>query len=325
MVGSSQLEGLQASLRPYQDKILAGANDVLPEWQIATILAEALFGVTNQDPANRNTKLVELRDYGQIDAVGPFKYSGQAGTMLKEGLMPQDVHDGLKELGIDRHVGPSYLRVKGLLTELELREFFGAQMAFTILNYLACKPPEKDGFVVCVPNMTGGAWIGDETMRQLIRITSPYDIWPATPYARGARKAVDALPTDARLVDYVEGMMPSPDETSVVVCFEELRTACETTRNAIEIDRRFGYDGDNQVRVVAASVFDYRHPVGLARLASMDVDGVYLVSGRAFLDASEYLGRVSESQHKTGSDWLSDPWDFTRRILPGMKKLAGKA
>src|SRR3989338_430326 len=101
-------------------------EEPLTQDETSQLLATMLFEVTN----NTGTKLVEVRDYPRIAEVGTFKYSGQIDTMHAEDLMPEDVYQNLSEIGIDRHIGPSYLRVKGLLTHVPTRILFGKQMAF---------------------------------------------------------------------------------------------------------------------------------------------------------------------------------------------------
>ncbi len=302
-----------------EEGITLSSGARLSEREIASVLANMLFRVTKET----GTRLVEVRDHARLAEVGPFKYSGQADTMHAEGLMPDDVYEGLTALGQNRHVGPSYLRVKGLLTAHRLRALFGRQMAFRVMEY-AHRAAERDGFVVCVPNMTGGAWIGDEAAKQLGGLIGSR-AWPTTPYARETRKAIDAVPAGAKYSDYVEGVMPPPDEVSVLVCFEELRTAAETTGNAIGIHRKFGYREDNGVKVVAASVFDYRHPVGQARLRNLGVDGLYLVGGPAFFSMARIGGHIGDSQYAAGMEWLADPWGFTRKVLPHLQRLSAAA
>lgn len=320
-MSTNELEILNSVLTKVNPIIQRGLQERLPEGEVAQILAMMLFEITNRLPDN---KLIELRDYDDIRAKGTFRYSGQADTMLQEGLIPEDVYTELGRLGIDRHMGPSYLRVKGLLTHVPTREFFGKQLAFVIRDYLKTKPLSKpDGFLVCIPNMTGGAWIGDETGRQLADVTD-YKVWPATPYARETRKAIDVIPPGERLVDYVEGLMPSPQSTSAIFCFEELRTAAETTQNATNIYRGFGYNEGTGVRIVEACLFDYGHPVGVERIRRLGLDRLYLVDGKVFVDASRNLGYASDSQHQTYTDWLNSPWDFTRRVLPDVVRLAGR-
>lgn len=301
-----------------------GLENRLNDEEISQILSTMLFEITNK----LGQKLVEVRDYDEIKVKGTFRYSGQTDMMLKEGLIPQDVYDDLddlKSLGIERHIGPSYLRVKGLLTHRPTRKFFGRQMAFVIRDYLKQNPPTKsDGFVMCIPNMTGGAWIGDETGEQLESVLTDYRVWTATPYVRETRKSIDVINPSEKLVDYVEGLVTPPANTSVIFCFEELRTAAETTQNATKIYRAFGYNEENGVRIVEASVFDYGHPVGVERLKRLGVDRLFLVDGETFFNVSKKNGYISESQYRTGIDWLTEPWAFTRKVLPDVKKLIVK-
>ena len=170
----TELEILEDALKQSDATVQRGMNERLSATEITQILTRMLFEITNNLP---NNELVEVRDYGQIAERGTSKYAGQSYTMLKEGLMPEDVYDGLRALDIKNHIGPSYLRVKGLLTHLPTRQFFGRQMAFLIRDYLTEKPLSKpDGFVLCIPNMTGGVWIGDETARQLATILTEYKV-----------------------------------------------------------------------------------------------------------------------------------------------------
>jgi hypothetical protein len=299
--------------------LIRGLDEKLSPKELALVLSQLLFEATDRLPI----KLVEVRDRIALREKGPFKYSGQAETLMQEGLMPQDVHEGLRDLGIERHIGPSYLRVKSLLTDELARRLFGRQLALAIQEYLHSKPLEKsDGLLVCIPNMTGGAWIGDETRIQLHRIGVP-NVWPVTPYARETRKPIDAVTSTPKMIDYIEGMVPAPEATGAVFCFEELRTASETTSNALKIYRQFGYRGQNNVRLTAVSVFDYRHPVGVERLRRLGVDGLYLVSGKELFAASRELGYISTDQYETAIAWLTDPWGFTREVMPDIAKLQG--
>ena len=323
MSSIDELEILNSVLEKCSPITQRGLEERLNEEEITKVLAMMLFEITN----NLKDRLIEVRDYEQIAKVGTFKYAGQADTMFKEGLMPEDVYEGLKGIMKDdtRHIGPIYLRVKGLLTHIPTLMFFGRQMAFTIRDYLEQNPLSKpDGFVACAPNMTGGAWIGHETGRQLSSVLTKYKVWPATPYFREARKAIDVISPGAKLVDYVEGLLPSPQSTSCIFCFEELRTAAETTSNATKAYRGFGYTDENGVKIAEACVFDYGHPVGVERLRRLATDRLYLVDGKTFLKVSKDLRYISEYQYQTGIDWLSSPWDFTRRVLPDVKRLAGK-
>lgn len=312
------IEGIIVGLKPVMDK---GLREKLSEEQIARALSILIFETSNILP----DKLVEIRDHQTIKLCGTFKYAGQADTLFKEGLMPMDIYKGLKDIGLDRHIGPSYLRVKGLLTHLSIRAFFGRQMAFVIRDYLRENPPSKlDGFVICIPNMTGGVWIGDETGRQLGSALTEYKVWPATPYARETRKAIDVISPGEKLVDYVEGLMPPPEITSIIFCFEELRTTAETTQNATKVYRAFGYTEENDVRIVEACVFDYGHPACVERLKRLRVDKLCLVDGRVFFNVSRKLGYISDSQYQTAIDWLTEPWAFTRRVLPDIRRLVAK-
>lgn len=320
---TDELEILNKVLLKCDLIVKKGLEERLNEEETTQVLAMMLFEITN----NLKDRLIEVRDYEQIAKVGTFKYAGRADTMFKEGLMPEDIYNGLKNIMPEdtRHIGPIYLRVKGLLTHIPTRIFFGRQMAFTFRDYLEQTPLSKpEGFIVCAPNMTGGAFIGDDTSRQLPNVLTKYKVWPATPYFREARKPIDVVPAGAKLVDYVEGLLPTPQSTSCIFCFEELRTAAETTSNATKTYRSFGYNDENKVRIAEACVFDYGHPVGVERLRRLATDRLYLVDGKTFLRVSKDLGYISESQYQTGIDWLSDPWDFTRKVLPDVKRLSGK-
>ncbi|MFQ6054787.1 MAG: hypothetical protein ACE5J3_02270 [Methanosarcinales archaeon] len=311
-------------LKKCEPTIEKGLKEKLSEEEISEVLATSLFEAS----IVLGQRLIEVRDYETIESKGTFKYSGKANTIFGEGLMPDDVYKGLKsipELKEDtRHIGPSYLRVKGLLTYKKLRELFATQMAFVIRDYLKENSLQKDGDIVFLPNMTGGAWIGDETRRQAEKILSGYRICPTTPYARATRKPIDVISEKLKFTDSVEGLMPSPVNTAMVINFEELRTTVETTQNAIKMLRHFGYNEENKVRLSAACVFDYRHPVGVERLRRLGVDGIYLVDGKTFFNVSREMGYITNSQHQTAIDWLSDPWGFTRKVLPYVKRLAGK-
>lgn len=316
-----QIENMNNIIKDCMGAIDIDDKKILEAEVSAETLSKLLFELTR----NTSNKLVQVRDYEEIAKKGSFKYAGQRDTMFEEGLMPKDVHEGLKELGMDKHIGPSYLRVKGLLTFEEPRKFFGNQFSLLIKEYLEKNHLEKeDGCIVCIPNMTGGAWIGDETRRNLQEDLDVYPVWPSTPYAREMRKVIEVNKQQEKIEDFVEGPLPSPENTGAIFCFEELRTAAETTRNALQIYERFGYNKENGVRLVAASVFDYEHPVGVERLKRMNVDSLYVVNGKNFFAASNDSKYISDSQYETAIDWLSNPWDFTRRILPDIKKLSVK-
>lgn len=317
----AEMKTIEDVFRSLEPTIQRGLKEKLSEEETTEVLATLLFEANKMFP----DKLIEVRDYEAIKSKGTFKYAGQSDTMFKERLMPEDVYKGLKDLGIDRHIGPSYLRVKGLLTHRPIRAFFGRQMAFTVQDYLRDNPPyNPNGFVVCIPNMTGGVWIGDETSRQLESVLTDYKVWSSTPYMRESRKPIDVISPGEKFADYVEGLMPSPGNTSVILCFEELRTSAETTQNATKVYRGFGYTDENGVKIVESCVFDYGHPVGVERLKRLGVDRLYLVDGKVFFNISRKLGYISDSQYQTCIDWLNSPWEFTRKVLPDVKRLAGK-
>lgn len=294
-----------------------GMEEELSGDEAARVLTTLLFEVTN----NTDQRLVEIRDYDTIKEVGPFKYSGQVDTMHEEGLLPDDLFDEFNELGLNRHFGPSYLRVKGLFTDDAIAQFFGKQQAYGIIKYLGENPSSCEGYVMIVPNMTGGAWIGREAKREMVNIApSEIKMWRATPYARDTRKTIDVVKKEAKIGDSIEGLMPIPEETSAVISFEELRTTSETTRNAQKIFRVFGYGGDSTDNI-AACAFDYRHGAGVARLERDGVSQLYLVDGNTFLDVSHEIGYISDSQYKTAKHWLGDHWGFTREMMPTLKEL----
>ena len=302
--------------------IKKGLKEKLTKDEITSTLAKLLF------EANEvfHTRLIEVRDYGTIKKKGTFRYAGKADSLFKEGLIPKDVYDELKTIMKEdtRHIGPSYLKVKGLLTFQRIRTFFGRQMAFTIRDYLKSTPPSNpDGFLVCIPNMTGGVWIGDETRRQLEDILTEYKVWPSTPYARQMRKRIDVISPDQKFTDYIEGPVPPPKDTSIIFCFEELRTTAETTQSATRVYKGFGYTEENNVKIVESCVFDYGHPAGVERIKRLGADRLYLVDGKEFFETSKKLGYISESQYETVIDWLTTPWEFTRKVLPDVKNLMG--
>ena len=333
---TSEVDILDRVLARHADLIERGWDEKLSQKEIAEILVDLLFGVTKELPKN---KLVQVRDYDEIAAeqtgakykwsekpklVGPFKYAGQVSTMLAEGLMPEEIAKALGDAGVQNHIGPSYLRVKGLLTHIEIREFFARQMAFAIRDYLKeCPLEKKGGAIVCIPNMTGGVFIGSETARQLddIHNGDEYFVWPATPYAREMRKITEVAEKDRTFAQYVEGIAPSPEQTSALICFEELRTAAETTANATNIYLGSGYTPENGVRIIEACVFDYCHPVGIERLRRLGVDKLFLVDGKTFFEVAHEKGCITDSQLATGLEWLSEPWAFTRKVLPTIAEI----
>ncbi|MCX6814525.1 MAG: hypothetical protein NTY20_02675 [Candidatus Aenigmarchaeota archaeon] len=318
LMGSNEV--IQNAIKKCGASFEKGKEEKLTKKEIAKILATELFEITN----GTGQKLVEVRDYDAMKKKGPFKYSGQVDTLHAEGLLPHDLFEQFQELGLGRHSGPSYLRVKGLITDDETRDVLGKQMAYLLKDYFKEKPPSKEGYVLLVPNMTGGAWIGIKTKEQSKGVLPPeVKLWRTTPYARETRKTIDVIPQEAKIVDYIEGVLPSPDETSAIVSFEELRTTAETTKNAINIFRGFEYIDPE---FIASCVFDYRHPAGTERLKRMHVSELYLVGGADFFEATRELGYISESQYKTTVDWLSDWHGFSREMMPILKerKLRGE-
>lgn len=299
-----------------------GEQKKLTSEEISNVLATLLFRITERT----GQKLIEVRDYEAIEREGPFRYAGQVKTLYEEDLFPEDLYNAFRDLGLDRHVGPSYLRVKGLLTHQKVRHFFAKQLAFRIREYMQSNPPIKEyGVVLFLPNMTGGAWIGDETRRICEEMydgeISGYEIWPCTPYARKTRKPIEVLEKEPKLVDFVEGLVPEPEETAIIFNFEELRTSAETTKNAVTGLRYFGYDDEeNNVEIVGVCVFEYDHPVCRERLKRLEVDRLYLVDGKTFFKVSYEKGYINESQYHTVMDWLNDPWGFTRKILPVLEE-----
>lgn len=322
MQSSQELKAVSDAIEKCGSNFDKGLEEKLSENVVAEILATLLFEITN----NSRNRLVEVRNYNQIAKKGTFRYSGKADTMFKEELIPENVFEELKTLPGNkedtRHVGPSYLKVKGLLTHHGAREFFGRQMAYRILDHVEEIPLEKpDGFIVCSPNMTGGVYIGDETGAQLSLIPSEYNIWPATPYMRETRKTIDVISPGEKITDFWEGLIPTVEDAALINCFEELRTAAETSQNATNIYRHFGYNDGNNVRISEACVFDYLHPVGVERVKRLGVVGLYAVSGKTFFNASANLGYINDSQLQTTKDWLDDPWKFTMEVAPLVRKL----
>ena len=317
---TSTLEKINEIVEELDPILKEGENKKFSSEKISNLLAILLFSITR----STGQKLIEIRDYRQIEREGPFRYAGQVETLYEEDLFPHDLYTFFKKLGLDRHVGPSYLRVKGLLTHQKIRHFFAKQLSFRIYEYVKKTPLKKDGVILFLPNMTGGAWIGDETKRVCEETYGDnicgYKIWPCTPYARKTRKPIEVLEKKPRLVDFVEGLVPEPEETALILNFEELRTSAETTKNAVKGLRYFGYDEENKVRVAGVCVFEYNHPVCKERLERLGVDSLYLVDGRTFFRVSYEKGFISQFQYKTVIDWLNDPWEFTRKILPVLKK-----
>jgi hypothetical protein len=303
----------------------AGLEKKLSNEEVTGVLTTLLWEITN----NSDNKLVEIRDMEQIAKKGTFRYSGKAETMRNENLLPEDVFQELKTLPGNkddtRHVGPSYLRVKGLLTQHDAREFFGTQTAFRILDHLEEHPLLKpQGYVVCSPNMTGGVYIGDETGKKLRKVAAGTKVnaWSATPYLREQRKAIDTIASNDKIENYWEGYKPTIEEAGLVVCFEELRTAAETTKNATELYRHFGYNEENGVQIGEGSLFDYVHPVGAERMKRLNVVPIYAVSGDAFFKASLEKNYINKSQFETAEFWINKPWEFTKEVAPLVRKLA---
>lgn len=295
--------------KQYQELLKEGQYNKLDKEENAKVLTGYLFNITN----DLGQKMVEVRDYDKIAEEGPFKYAGRVDTMYQEGLLPKETQELFNEHGLNNHIGPSYLRVKGALTYQKLRELFGNQLTFLIKEDLDKVSPE--GEILFLPNMTGGAWIGDETKRQSQEKIKDYKIWPVTPYARGARKEIEVKSKESKLVDHVEGIVPTPEETSVAEIFEELRTTSETTCNTGKILKQHGYNKDNDVDLVAVSVYDYRHPVGVERLNREDLGQIFLVDGESFFKAALDQDFISDSEYQTGTEWLDNPWEFTRKVL----------
>jgi hypothetical protein len=319
---SQEIEAISNAIEKCGFNFDIGLEEKLSDKEVAEILATLLFEVTN----NSKNRLIEVRDYEQIAKKGTFRYSGKADTMFKEGLIPENVFQELKTLPENekdtRHIGPSYLKVKGLLTHHGAREFFGRQMAYRILDHVKKVPLEKpDGFIVCSPNMTGGVYIGDETGAQLSLVSSEHNIWPATPYMRETRKTIDVISPKEKITDFWEGLIPTVEDTSLINCFEELRTAAETSQNATNIYRHFGYNEENNVRIAEGCVFDYQHPVGVERIKRLGVAGLYAVGGKTFFNVAANLGYINDSQLQTAKNWLNDPWKFTMKVTPLVKKL----
>lgn len=309
---------IESIINRHAQSFTRGYEEGLPRGEIVELLVRLVFEVSDALPQ----QIVEVRDYEDIKLRGAFKYAGNVETLHDEGALPGDIYDAFKSVGLDRHIGPCYVSIKGLLTQQRIRTLFGRQMAFRILDYLRKDISLKSGgYLVCIPNMTGGVWIGDETRRQIEDLSVGYNVWGATPYARETRKVITVGLSKDRFGDYVEGLVPTPQESAVIFCFEELRNTCETTQNATNIYRRFGYTAQNGVRIVATCIFDYGHRAGLERLAMLDVDRLFLVEGMDFFNAARKLQYINERQLRTVTDWLTDPWGFSRRILPDIERL----
>ena len=291
-------------------------NNKLSEEEITKAFSALLFEINMRCP---EYSLAVIRDKEQIRKTGIFKYSGQSETLTNEGLMPKYICNKLLEYNIDRHIGPSYLKLKGLLTEEKIRKFFGEQLAYFIGDYLNKNPIDKEGFIVIIPNMTGGAWIADETRRQLTKNSSIYKIWPATPYMRAPRELSDLKRSDIKLSDYVEGFLPNPKDTSMIICFEDMVNTAEMSKNAIEFYKRVGYNSSSRVKYLVAAVFDYEHIAAIKRFTDLDAVCVSLVKGRNYFKVAKYQNYITETQYSTAIDWLVDPWNFTKNIMPFIK------
>lgn len=307
-------EKIEGVIKKCKDIMERGMDEKLQESEIAHVLATFLFEFTKL----LGQKLIEVRSYEEIEEKGTFKYAGQIDTLHEEGIFPDSLFKEFKALGLSNHIGPSYLRVKGLLTHSKIRGFFARQLYFTIEHALD-KQELKEGFILFLPNMTGGAWIGDETRRHAEEL-SKYSIWKATPYVRGMRKITEVVAKET-ITNYIEGLLPPPEETACVINFEELRTTAETTQNAIQILRSFGYNETNGVKLMAACVFDYRHKACVARFERLGIEPIYLVDGLTFFKKARELGYINEEQYTTVSEWLADPWKFTEKVLPAIKAL----
>ncbi|MCD6247055.1 MAG: hypothetical protein J7J87_01300 [Candidatus Diapherotrites archaeon] len=316
-MGSAQiLEEVMGKCEPIIER---GLKERVTSKEAAEVLSSLLFEITEK----LGQKLIEVRSYETIKEKGTFKYAGQVETLHSEGIFPEDLYKEFKELGLENHIGPSYLRVKGLLTHKRVRSFFARQLAYVIKDALERDPPKnEDRFVVFLPNMTGGAWIGDETMRHAESILEQ-KIWPASPYMRNMRKTVEVVAKES-ITNYVEGLLPEPEETAVIINFEELRTTAETTKNAIQILKNFGYNAEKGVKIKAACVFDYRHIAGVERLKRLGVESLYLIEGLNFFEVAKEQGYINDEQYRTVNDWLNDPWKYTRKVLPMVKELIGE-
>lgn len=315
-MGSAEiLEGIVDKCKSALEK---GSRERVSKKEIAETLSLLLFEITTR----LRQKLIEVRSYEEIEEKGAFKYAGQVETLHNEGIFPDDLYEDFNRIGLENHIGPSYLRVKGLLTHTKIRNFFARQLAYIIKDSLEKNPPKKEGAILFLPNMTGGAWIGNETMKHAEKILEQ-KIWPALPYMRNMRKVVEVLAKES-ITNYVEGLLPEPDETAVIINFEELRTTAETTKNAIQILKNFGYNEENGVQIKAACVFDYRHAAGVERLKRLGAEPLYLVEGLEFFRAAREEGYINAEQHKTANEWLNNPWEFTRKVLPMMEKLIGE-
>ncbi len=305
------IEKINSVFDDNKELIEKGYNDELTQEEFAELLANLLFGITEMT----SQKLVYVQNFDEIKEKGPRKYAGRIDTMIEEGLIPQDVYESLKKMVPEgKHIGPVYLRVKGLLTHKTPREVFAKQLARKIDKEFIQKVGDK--YHVCLPNMTGGAFIGDETRRELENLYLEDEIiWPATPYARGMRKTISVKKEKEKLTDHIEGIIPPPQEASSVINFEELRTTSETTQNTIRVLKRFGYNKENDVQLAAACVFDYRHPVGVERLKREGVTQIYLVNGKTFFEEAYKNGHLDKERYKVVKDWISDPWNWTRKVI----------
>jgi hypothetical protein len=138
---------------------------------------------------------------------------------------------------------------------------------------------------------------------------------------RETRKTIDTISPTEKITDFWEGIIPTVEDAAMINCFEELRTAAETSQNATNIYKHFGYNDGNSVKVAEACLFDYRHPVGVKRLKELGVRDLYAVNGKTFFYTAANKGYISDSQLKTATDWLNDPWKFTMEVAPMVRKL----
>ena len=96
-----------------------GLKEKVTEEQITTFLVNLIFKINAVLPH----KIIEVRDYDEIKCKGAFKYAGRIISLFKEGLLSDDIFKDLIKMQIDRHIGPAYIRVKGLLTHQLIRTY----------------------------------------------------------------------------------------------------------------------------------------------------------------------------------------------------------
>ena len=299
--------------------IAYGQKHFQPSWKIDIVLADLLFSVSEKAPG---FELVRVLDREQLKTTMPAKYAGQLNTMLAEGLIPPDVAASMQALGLDRHIGPSYLKVKMLMTSWEAREFFARQVAYRIREWLKANvAPDPERFIQVIPNMTGGAQVGDSIAKHLHQMCkgTGYRILPATPYMRDMRKETKVGEKGERINNHVEGFILPPERVLVNVIVEELMTVLETTGNAAKKYRQHGYTKENGVTLLAASVFNYGHPVGEGRAKALGLPTVYATRGAGVFGAGRNMRKLSPEKLENVEKWLANCWAWTMDVLPDMK------